>query len=305
MAVEGAEIEVFEAVVVDGVYQKNGSAVASAVSGPDSFTLKKKLKANHVYIMEEIKAPAGYALSGPVIFTVNKAGTGIRNVSNDFNVLKLASENGTIEALTVTGRVPVKVYTILRDLDTGYEFPPLVGTGDNQTVTAMDGITEGHLYEITEYTRYSDGRAEKSFKETRRIYFDEDGTYTFPSRTYLETKQELSDAEGNVLASWIVNEGNHDYTIMNSVTREIPIAEVTSSIGADHSAVKNGSVIKYTVSYANPYSYPADIRVKAVLTDGLDYLRSTGYGTEQNGIITWNLADVAAHESGTLDVVAW
>lgn len=92
--------------VVDGVYQKNGSAVASAVSGPDSFTLKKKLKANHVYIMEEIKAPAGYALSGPVIFTVNKAGTGIRNVSNDFNVLKLASENGTIEALTVTGRCP-------------------------------------------------------------------------------------------------------------------------------------------------------------------------------------------------------
>lgn len=304
MAVEGAEIEIFEAVVVDGVYQKSGSAVASAVSGPDGFTLKKKLKANHVYIMEEIKAPAGYALSGPVIFTVNKAGTGIRNVSNDFNVLKLASENGTIEALTVTGRVPVKVYTILRDLDTGYEFPPLVGTGDNQTVTAMDGITEGHLYEITEYTRYSDGRAEKSFKETRRIYFDEDGAYTFPSRTYLETKQELSDAEGNVLASWIVNEGNHDYTIMNSVTREIPIAEVTSSIGADHSAVKNGSVIKYTVSYANPYSYPADIRVKAVLTDGLDYLRSTGYGTEQNGIITWNLADVAAHESGTLDVVA-
>ncbi len=52
--------------------------------------------------MEELKAPAGYVLSAPVIFTVNKSGTGILNVSNDFSVLKLASENGAIEALTIT-----------------------------------------------------------------------------------------------------------------------------------------------------------------------------------------------------------
>ena len=304
MDVEGAEIEVFEAAVVDGVYQKSGSAIANAVSGPDGFTLKKKLKANHVYIMEEIKAPAGYALSKPVIFTVNKAGTGIQNVSNDFNVLKLASENGAIEALTVTGRVPVKVYTILKDLDTGYELPALIGTGENQTVTAMDGITEGHLYEITEYTRYSDGRSKKSLKETRRIYFDENGTYTLPSRTYLGTRQKLTDGEENILASWIVNEENHEYTILNPVIKEIPIAKVISSIGADQGAVKAGSVIKYSITYTNPYNHPADIRIKAVLTDGLEYLRSTNYGTEQNGIITWNLTNVAAHESGTVEVVA-
>ena len=196
IAVEGAKIAVYEAAVVDGEYHKNGGAIATVLSGDDGFTLKKKLKASQVYIMEELKAPAGYALSKPVIFTVNKAGTGIRNVSNDFNVLKLASENGAIEALTVTGRVPVKMYTFLRDLDTGYELPAMIGSGDNQTVTAMDGITEGHLYEITEYTRYSDGRSEKSFKETRRIYFDEKGTYTLPSRTYLGTRQELTDGEG-------------------------------------------------------------------------------------------------------------
>jgi uncharacterized surface anchored protein len=304
MTVEGAEIAVYEAVVIDGVYQKSGEAIDTFVSGPEGFTLTKKLSANRAYIMEELKAPAGYALSKPVIFTLNKAGTGIRNVSNDFSILKLASDNGAIETLTVTARVPVKVYTILKDLDAGTELPPFIGTGSGQVITAEDGIINGHLYEITEYTKYSDGRTEKSFKETKRIYFDKNGSYNIPSRTYLETRQELADVEGNVLASWTVNEANQDYTIKNPVTREIPIAQVTSSIGADHSAVKTGNIIKYTVTYTNPYNYPVDIRINAVLKDGLGYLRSTDNGAEQNGIITWNFTDIAAHKSGTVEVVA-
>ncbi|WP_312427789.1 SpaA isopeptide-forming pilin-related protein [Lacrimispora sp.] len=304
MVVEGAEIAVYEAVVIEGEYQKDGEAIEAFVSGPDGFTLTKKLSANRVYIMEELKAPAGYALSKPVIFTLNKAGTGIKNVSNDFSILKLACDNGTIEALTVTARVPVKVYTILKDLDAGTELPPFIGTGSGQVITAEVGIINGHLYEITEYTRYSDGRTKKSSKETKRIYLDETGSYSIPSRTYLETRQELTDINGNVLASWTVNEDNHDYTIKNPVTREIPIVQVTSSIGVDHSAVKNGSVIKYTVTYTNPYNHPVDIRINAVLKAGLDYLRSTNDGLEQNGIITWNLTDIAAHKNGTVDVVA-
>ncbi len=304
MAVEGAEIAVYHAVVVNGEYEKDGEAIAITISGPDGFTLTKKLSAGQVYIMEELKAPAGYVLSSPVIFTVNQAGTGILNVSNDFSVLKLASENGIIEALTITGRVPVKTYLILKDLDTGTELPALMGTGSSLSLTANDGIKDGHLYEITEYTRYSDGQTEKSGKETRRIYLDEQGNYSLPSRTYLETRQELTDSEGNVLADWIVSDDTHDYSITNPVTKESPIAEVTSSVGAGHSAVKAGSVLKYTISYNNPYSYPTDIKVKAVLQEGLDYLRSTAYGVELNGNVTWNLTNVAAHDSGTVDVVA-
>jgi len=304
MAVEGAVIAVYKAVAVNGEYEKDGEAIATAVSGSNGFTLTKKLSARQVYIMEELKAPAGYVLSAPVIFTLNQSGTGILNVSNDFSVLKLASENGTIEALTITGRVPVKTYLILKDLDTWTELPAFMGTGSSLILTANDGITDGHLYQITEYTRYSDGQTEKSGKETRRIYLDEQGAYSLPSRTYLETRQELTDSEGNVLADWIVSDDTHDYNITNPVMKESPIAKVTSSVGADHSAVKTGSIMKYTISYTNPYSYPADIKVKAVLQEGLDYLRSTSYGVELNGNITWNLSDVAAHESGTVDVVA-
>ncbi|MDW2798787.1 SpaA isopeptide-forming pilin-related protein [Clostridium boliviensis] len=304
MAVEGAEIAVYHAVAVNGEYEKDGEAIAITVSGPNGFTLTKKLSAGQVYIMEELKAPAGYVLSAPVIFTVNHSGTGILNVSNDFSVLKLASENGTIESLTIIGKVPVKTYLILKDLDTGTELPALMGTGSSLSLTANDGIMDGHLYEITEYTRYSDGQTEKSGKETRRIYLDEQGNYSLPSRTYLETRQELTDSEGNVLADWIVSDDTHDYNITNPVTKESPIVEVTSIVGTGHSAVKVGSVLKYTISYNNPYSYPADIKVKAVLQGGLDYLRSTAYGVELNGNVTWNLTNVTAHDSGTVDVVA-
>ncbi len=304
MAVEGAEIAVYEAVAIDGEYQKQGEAIEQATSGSNGFTLTKKLSANRVYIMEELKAPPGYALSEPVVFTVNQAGTGIQNVSNSFSILKLASENGAINALTVTGRVPVKVYTMLKDLDTGTELPPIIGSGSAQRITAEDGIIDGHLYEITENTRYSDGRTEASQKETKRIYLDEAGTYEIPSRTYLETTQELTDDAGNILASWTIHEETHDYTIQNPVIREVSIAKVTSSAGAEDHAIKKGSVIKYTVAYHNPYSYPADIRIKVVLQEGLEYLRSTDYGRELNGTILWNLADVADHESGTVDVMA-
>ena len=75
-------------------------------------------------------------------------------------------------------------------------------------LTTEDGIKDGHLYEITEFTSYSDGKTEKSQKETRRIYLDENGAYRLPSRTYLEARQELKDEEGNILASWISSGDN-------------------------------------------------------------------------------------------------
>lgn len=304
MAVEGAEIAIYEAGCVNGTYQKRGEAICTVASGTNGFILKKKLSAGRVYIMEELKAPDGYTRSKPVIFTVNRAGTGICKVSNDFNVLKLASENGAIEALTVTARSPVKVYTAIRDLDTGGELFPFTGTGSARIINTKDGLADGHLYEITEYTIYSDGRRSKSRREIKRIYLDETGTYAFPSRTYLESRQELTDENGNVLADWVSGGEETEYTVKNPVVKETPIARITGAAGADHSGVKKNSVIKYSISYNNPYGAPADIEVKAVLEEGLQYLRAEGGGIEEKGIVTWNLTGIAPHESGTLEVAA-
>jgi hypothetical protein len=302
-ALEGAEIAVYEAAVVDGTYQKVGDPIETTISGQNGFTLSKKLSAGYVYILEETKAPNGFTISKPIIFTMNKAGTGIQNISNQFNVIKLAQSNDSIHALTITGRVPVKVYTELKDLETGIELPSVIGTSGNQTLSEKNGIEDGHLYEITEYTKYSDGRTVKSNKEIKRIYLNENKIYNLPSRTYLETKQELTDYKGNILSNWTINENNYDYTIYNPITKEIPIAQVTSEIGANQSAVKNGNVLKYTISYENPYNQPTDIRIKAVLADNLEYLRSTKYGSELNKTITWNISEVPPHEKGTVDLV--
>jgi hypothetical protein len=42
MVVEGAVIAVYEAVVIDGEYQKDGEAIETFVSGPDGFTPDKE-----------------------------------------------------------------------------------------------------------------------------------------------------------------------------------------------------------------------------------------------------------------------
>lgn len=305
MAVKGARIAIYKAKAEEGRYVKDGEAIETVISGSDGFTLTKKLSANQTYIMEELSAPAGYALSAPVVFTINGAGTGISSVSNDFSILKLAGQNWAVHELTVTGRVPVKVYTVLKDLDTGKELPSFTGTGKRLELTAEGGIEDGHLYEITEYTTYSDGRMETSFKETRRIYLNrKDGPKILTGRTYLGTRNELTDEEGNVLASWSVNEAGQEYTIKNPVTKEIPIASVTSPAGKDYRAIRKGSVIKYSITYTNPYNVPEDLTVTADLEEGLTYMRSTGGGREQNGTITWSIEKAAPHESGVLEVVA-
>ncbi len=69
--------------------------------------------------MEELEAPAGAHLSPPVIFTVNRAGTGISKIKNNFSVLECASSGGAIDSLLVFGRAADKTYTVLKDLDTG------------------------------------------------------------------------------------------------------------------------------------------------------------------------------------------
>ena len=105
----GAKIAVYHAVAIEGEYVKNGEAIEINRSGPEGFTIKKKLSAGHVYIMEELEAPAGIHLSPPVIFTVNQAGTGISNIRNNFSVLECSSASGTIESLTVFGRAADKI----------------------------------------------------------------------------------------------------------------------------------------------------------------------------------------------------
>lgn len=303
MAVGGAEIAVYHATAVDGEYKKDGVAIETVVSGPDGFVLTKKLAASQAYIMEELKAPAGMHQSAPVIFTVNRAGTGILNVANDFSILKLSGENGAIESLTVTGRVANKVFIVIKDLDTGKELPAITGSM-NLTMTTADGIVDGHLYEITEYTRYSDGNVVKSRKETKRIHLDAEDGYTVQARTYTETRQELSGQDGNALEAWSVDSDSLSHTVRNPVTEEVPTAMVSGNAGRGHTAVKTGDVVKYTITYENPENVPMDITITASLAGGLEFMRATEPMAEINGIVTWRIQDAAPHSGGSVDLVA-
>ena len=303
MALEGAKIAVYHAVAIDGEYVKNGEAIEINRSGPEGFTIKKKLSAGHVYIMEEMEAPTGIHLSPPVIFTVNQAGTGISNIRNNFSVLECSSAGGTIESLTVFGRAADKTFTVLKDLDTGEVLPDIISSTDI-LLTADDGIEEGHLYEITEYTRYSDGNTEMSKKETRRIWFDENGTFLLPSRTYLGTRLQLENQARDELDTWTVENGSFKHVIENPVTKERAVAEVTGTVGNGQMPVTNGDVIKYVITYENSGLEKADLIVSTKLEKGLEFMRSSGNPVKTEGILTWQIHDAEPHSVGHLELAA-
>lgn len=302
--VAGARVAVFAARADGASYVKDGPAIETVVTGNNGFTLTGKLSAGGTYILEEQKAPPGMTLSKPVIFTLNKRGTGLSSVSNDFHVLKYASENGAVEALTVTGRVPTKVSLMLKDLTSAQMLPEITAGGTDTELTADDGIVSGHVYEIAEYTRYSDGNRELSGKETRRLFLGEDGRCTIPARISMKTVETLKTKSGETVAEWEVDADNRDYTIWNPVSEEKEIMEVSSGAGVGGSAVKTGDVMKYRIAYHNPYRVPVEVRVEAVLDSALAYMRSTEGGMERDGTVSWTLPAVKAQESGVLEVVA-
>lgn len=302
MALEGAKIAVYHAVAIDGEYVKNGEAIEINVSGAEGFTIKKKLSAGHVYIMEELEAPAGAYLSPPVIFTVNREGTGISKIRNNFSVLECCSSGGTIDSLLVFGRTADKTFTVLKDLDTGKVLPDIISSTD-LTLTAEDGIEEGHLYEITEYTRYSDGSTEMSKRETKRIWFDENSSYLLPSRSYLKTRLQLINQDRTELDSWTVEMDSFEHKIENPVKKEIAIAEIAGTTGSGHMPVKNGDVVKYIITYKNPGTENADITVSAELDKGLEFMRASWEPEKRERTLTWQICDAAPHAVGHIELV--
>lgn len=302
--VEGAKIAIYPGRVVDGSFEKTGEAVQSLVTGKNGFTIVKKLSANRTYILEEEEAPPGYVKANPVIFTINRKGTGISSVSGDFCTMKAAYNENAVETLTITGRVVTGVSVILRDLDSNGFSMSFLGDDADHILTAKDGLVSGHLYEISEYTQYSDGNENMTDKITKRIYFDEQGKYHLKLRAGLWTEERLVDQRGKLVEEWRVEQDKHDHTIINPVLQEPVIATIAGSSGADDSAVRNGDVIKYVITYSNPYDIPVSIKIKAVLSEGLEYMRSDGNGKEENDTITWDMENVDPHKSGTAELVA-
>ena len=302
MALEGAKIAVYHAVAIDGKYVKSGEAIEVNISGPQGFTIKKKLSAGHVYIMEELEAPAGAHLSPPVIFTVNRAGTGISKIKNNFSVLECASSGGAIDSLLVFGRAADKTYTVLKDLDTGKVLPDIISSTD-VTLTAEDGIEEGHLYEITEYTRYSDGNTEMSKKGTRRIWFDENGSFLLPSRTYLKTRLRLEKQDRTELDSWTVEMGSVEHKINNPVKKESAVAEIAGTAGNGYMPVKNGDVVKYVITYKNSNAESTDLTVTVELEKGLEFMRASLEPEKKEGTLTWQIRDAAPYSVGQIELV--
>ena len=299
---EGAELAVYSARIEDGSYTKGEDVIDVFTVGKDGFHMIKKLSAGRTYWLEERKVPPGLTKAEPVIFTVNSQGTGISRVSAEFGVVNFSYEKGAVSQLTVIGRTAERITLSIKNLDRDTVLPELTGTGTNLTLTEKNGIIDGDLYEITEYTWYSDGSKVKSGREVRRIYLDEAGKWTFPSRTAAETAMQLKDSEDHILEQWTPGI-NEIYTIANPAAEEPRPAEVTSDNGRDGKAVKRGQIIKYGITYKNTRSEPMDISITAKLSDNLEFIRATDHGIAKEKTVQWDLLQVAGGTQGQVEMV--
>ena len=118
-----------------------------------------------------------------------------------------------------------------------------------------------------------------------------------------ESAMKSEDGPGKVFNQASVKVGNDKAIKTNQMQNPVPedpVKEETSP--GEDVGVKVGDKVKYTISYENYKSTPADVTVTDALDPNVKYASSSEPGEEKDGIVTWVLKDVPAGQSGKVEL---
>lgn len=189
----------------------------------------------------------------------------------------------------------------------------LVGVGDELTYTidwvnnAVDENGAPAKAEITVTDKVPEGT---KFVSASKGGEHKDGTVTWSlgeqepgaSGTVTLTVKVTNDAKSTVENQASITIGNNDPVTTNKVVVNVPQKTVTKPEGSD--GLKVGDVLTYTISYKNTGDTAATVTITDTLPAGLTFVSADNGGVEQDGTITWTIADVAAGDSGTVTFTA-
>ncbi len=164
------------------------------------------LVAGGSYLLAEISVPNGYRRMPPAVFTISADGRRICSIGSQPAVIAFHD----LYSATIRGRYAVKSEVAVTDQN-GVLAALWTASGDGHVLTGADGIRDGGLYTVTERTFYSDGSAEVTGRQTRRLYLT-DGECRIedrrPERVHLSLRETAGDlpktpekAVGNETAS--------------------------------------------------------------------------------------------------------
>ena len=201
--VKGAVLAVYQAIMTENGYDADGEALETWVSNGRKHRIRGKLTAGRTYLLKELKAPAGYQIAPPMVFTVTEDGTGISQISSGREQLKVwmgKTEPSRIQSLEARGRKPLSATLFVKNLDTGAEVQRTV-TGEVTEITGAEGFQEHDLCRIRETVLYSDGREETTASVTLRAAMNHD-IWKIPTRRPLYTELSLSEKGKAPMAQW-------------------------------------------------------------------------------------------------------
>lgn len=308
--VDGAQMAIFELLGRDAednfIYDESKAFTEWTTTAEQHVV--EGLVAGKSYLLVEKKAPKGYNLMNPVMFTVSQDGRKITMISDklhtvtvntiqtdDFTMDTYNPDVDSIQSVTISGRYPTKMEKIMVN-EAGYEVLRWTTTGNGYDIYPSENLVEGGLYTIREIVYFSDGSELLTGKTTRRLHFDH-GSYHVEDRTIGSNNLTLAYADGTEIHSYIPQEYLTEATIQNHVNPENPKIFLRNRDGQPGDVLNPNQAVLGSVFYTNTSDTATDVELTLRFDDAVRIIDS-GAGDQGDNKLTFTIPDVKPLQGG-------
>ena len=309
---EGAVLKIFR---LSGI-SADGSPLYDSTSLVDEWTTKKAEKihmtegliAGCSYVLIEEKAPSGWNIMKPVMFTVSDNGRSLINLTNKLSQITLNTikpdsvlmdtENLDIDSIlsaTLRGRYVTKLTYTVTD-KAGVILDSWTASGSEHVLDIENGYKDGESYTVTESALFSDGDEAVTAKTSQTMWFDAEGHFSVPVREPGKVTLSLRYSDGDEIGSFEPSADNIEFLIDNGIIPELPVVSMKSAGGRDGEALDPGKAIINTVTAYNPSHRMQDVTVEVLYNDETSII-DAGDGTLSGKKLSFVKKDAAPFEA--------
>lgn len=283
--VAGAQLAVYEITGRDDgdrlIYdESNPAAVWTTLEGENGHVLEG-LKAGRSYLLKEQKAPPGYSLMKPVVFTLSADGRKIAAVSNRLNTVTV-NYIDSADISCQTGKDST-------DRDSTDAIHSLTLRGRYAIKTIRELVEP---YTVEEKTIYSDGTELLTGRFTA-VPHQEDREAT--GRQVSDVELSIEFADGTPIASYHPSEILPEKEIPNNVSPENPIIRMHNAGKPAGSALDASQPIINTIYYVNLSNKPADMELNVSLDGETILLDWEEHLAENSNVSEVSVSDSRLH----------
>lgn len=284
--VTGARLTVYEITGRDSednlIYDESNPAAIWTTAEGETEHVIEGLIAGHSYLLRELKAPPGYSLMKPVVFTLSSDGRKIAAISNRLSTVTvnyIKTDDGLfdgdpVHSITLSGRYAIKVLREFTKPET-----------------------------ITEKTVYSDGTELLTGRLTAPSCQPGEEDSAFSERKVSDVTLSVEFADGTPIASFQPSEVLPEKEIPNNISPENPAIRMYNSGEPAGSALDAEQPVINSISYVNLSNKISDMELEIVL-DRETVILDAGTGNTTDGRkLTFHIDSVEPLQGGTVTFI--